>query len=202
MRKKQEHSPAKEKLLDAAQRLMLAKGYEATSVEEICGETGLTKGSFFHYFGSKEDLGKVVLDRFVLSRFQAIQQAPFMKKSDPLQRIYGYLDFIMEMMKNPEVQVGCLLGTFSQELSDTRPGIRSQCAQHFAQWAEALGQDLEKAKEKHRPRPPFSSQDLAEHLIAVIEGSLILAKANQDREIVGRNLKHFKQYLKSIFERG
>ncbi|MBI5197630.1 MAG: TetR/AcrR family transcriptional regulator [Nitrospirae bacterium] len=202
MRKKQEHSPAKEKLLDAAQRLMLAKGYEATSVEEICSATGLTKGSFFHYFGSKEDLGKAALDRHVSARFQTFQEAPFMKKTDPLQRIYGYVDFIAEMNRNPEGQIGCLLGVFSQELSDTRPGIRSQCARQFAQWAEALKQDLDMAKEKYRPRTSVNARELAEHLIAVIEGSLILAKANQDREIVGRNLRHFKQYLKSIFERG
>ncbi|MBI4716161.1 MAG: hypothetical protein HY760_09550, partial [Nitrospirae bacterium] len=88
------------------------------------------------------------------------------------------------------------------ELSGTRPEIRSQCARQFAQWAEGLKQDLEKAKEEYRPRTSINARELAEHLIAVIEGSLILAKANQDREVVGRNLKHFKQYLKSIFERG
>src|SRR5437588_558763 len=52
-KKPTEPSPARERLLDAAQRLMLARGFAATSVDEICAAAKLTKGSFFHYFESK-----------------------------------------------------------------------------------------------------------------------------------------------------
>ena len=48
MRTAQAQSPTKEKLLDAAQQLMLSKGFPATTVEEICEAAGFTKGSFFH----------------------------------------------------------------------------------------------------------------------------------------------------------
>lgn len=199
MKQAQEQSPTKERLLEAAERLMLAKGYEATSVKEICEAAGLTKGGFFHYFASKEDLGKAVLDRFVSTMFRTIQQAPFLKKRDPLQRVYGYVDFAMELSRNPQAQNGCLLGNFAQELSHTRPKIRSRCAHHFVQWADALRQDLERAKAKHRPKTAIDAHSLAEHFIAVIEGSLILAKANQDMKVVEKNLGHFKQYLHRLF---
>ncbi|MBI5379009.1 MAG: TetR/AcrR family transcriptional regulator [Nitrospirae bacterium] len=200
MKKALEHSPTKERLIEAAERLMLAKGYEATSVEKICRQADLTKGSFFHYFGSKEDLARVVLDRFVSTRFQAFQQAPFLKKRDPLQRVYGYVDFAIELSRNPQAINGCLLGNFAQELSHTRPKIRSRCAHHFVQWADALRQDLERAKAKHRPKTAIDAHSLAEHFIAVMEGSLILAKANQDMKVVEKNLSHYKRYLKSLFE--
>ncbi|MGH2670894.1 MAG: TetR/AcrR family transcriptional regulator, partial [bacterium] len=59
--------PSKARLLDAAERLMLAKGFEATTVDEICGAAKLTKGGFFHYFHSKEDLGRQLLERFCAS---------------------------------------------------------------------------------------------------------------------------------------
>src|SRR5689334_24216214 len=64
MRTAQTYTPTKEKLLDAAQQLMLSKGFPATTVDEICDTAGFTKGSFFHYFESKEQLGKEVLNRF------------------------------------------------------------------------------------------------------------------------------------------
>ncbi len=92
MRTAQLHSPTKEKLLDAAQQLMLAKGFPSTTVDEICETAGLTKGSFFHYFASKEQLGKEVLNRFYVFLQQTSQQGSFRKKSDPLQRVYGYVD--------------------------------------------------------------------------------------------------------------
>ena len=48
---------SRQKLLDAAVRLIRTKGYGATRVEDICAEAGLTKGAFFHHFPSKEALG-------------------------------------------------------------------------------------------------------------------------------------------------
>lgn len=201
MRTAQIHSPTKEKLLDAAQQLMLAKGFPATTVDEICEAAGFTKGSFFHYFESKEHLGKEVLDHFYFSLQQTIQQGAFRKKSDPLQRVYGYVDRLIEMTKNPQAPSGCLLGHFTQELSNTYPEIRESCAQHFAEWAATLKQDLDEAKAQYAPKAPFDTQSLAEFFIAVMQGSRILAAAKQDSKVFEQNLQHFKRYVKSLFEK-
>lgn len=201
MRAAQTHSPTQEKLLDAAQRLMLAKGFAATTVDEICDAAGLTKGSFFHYFENKEHLGKAVLERFCTSVFQRMQEGPFHKKRDPLQRVYGYVDFLRKMSGHPLADKGCLLGTFAQELSDTHPEIRAACAQRFAEWAGAVKRDLDEAKAKYAPKARVDTQSLAEHFIAVLEGSLILAKAKQDRRMVAQNLQHFKRYVQRLFAR-
>jgi TetR/AcrR family transcriptional repressor of nem operon len=201
MRTAQAQSPTKEKILDAAQQLMLVKGFPATTIDEICEAAGFTKGSFFHYFESKEHLGKEVLDRFYLSVVQpVVKQGSFRKKSDPLQRVYGYLDRFIELSKNPELPNGCLLGNFTQELAETHPEIRSLCAQCFSEWAAILKQDLAEAKTKYAPKTPFDTQSLAEYLIAVLQGSQILAKAKQDRGVFKQNLQHFKRYIKTLFE--
>jgi len=201
MRTAQAQSPTKEKILDAAQQLMLAKGFPATTVDEICQAAGFTKGSFFHYFASKEHLGKEVLDRFYVLLQQTIDQGSFRKKSDPLQRVYGYVDRFIEMSTNPELPNGCLLGHFTQELSDTHPEIRSLCAQYFAEWAALLKHDLDEAKAKHAPRVSFDTQSVAEYFLAVMQGSRILATAKQDVKVFEQNLRHFKRYVKSLFEK-
>ena len=162
---------------------------------------GFTKGSFFHYFESKEQLGKEVLDRFYVFLQQTVQQGSFRKKSDPLQRVYGYVDRFIEMSTNPELPSGCLLGHFTQELSETHPEIRSLCAQYFAEWAALLKQDLDEAKAKHAPKATFDTQSLAEYFIAVMQGSRILATAKQDVGVFEQNLQHFKRYVKSLFEK-
>lgn len=200
MRTAQARSPKKEKLLQAAERLMLKQGYPATTVDAICTAAGVTKGGFFHYFKGKEDLGKEVLARFVAGIGLKMQTAAFRKKADPLQRVYGYIDFLTEMFRDPAAPRACLLGHFSQELADTHPAIRTQCARHFGQWAAVLAQDLEAAKTKYAPRSGIDPRGLAEHLIAVIEGSLILARASQDKKVMEKNLQHFRRYLDSLFE--
>ena len=199
MKKAQTDSPAKEKLLEQAQELMLAKGFAATTVDEICRAAGLTKGSFFHYFGSKEELGKEVLDRFCRFQMERLAKNPLLRRRDPLERLYGWVDGAIEMSKTPMARKGCLLGNFAQELSDTHPKLRSQCAQRFSEWADMLKKEFDEAGAKHLPGTRLDTQGLAEHLIAVLEGSLILAKAKRDMRVVEKNLIHFKRYLKALF---
>src|SRR5262245_51191527 len=192
MRTAQANSSTKEKLLDSAERLMLAKGFPATTVDEICTTAGLTKGSFFHYFDSKEDLGKAVLERYVVQKQRIWQSAPFVKKKDPLQRVYGYLDFALQMYKKPEGQDSCLLGHFVQELSDTHPDIRSLCAERFGEWAGSFRRDLDEARAKYAARRSIDTQSLAEYFIAILEGSLIISRAKQDGRTLEKSLWHFK----------
>lgn len=202
MRKPRALSQSKQKLLAAAQKLMLAKGFPATTLDEICETADVTKGSFFHYFADKEDLGKAVLEHFMTSRFQAMQAAPFWRKSDPLERVYGYVDLVIKMSKDPAMIEGCLLGSFAQDLSNTHPAIRALCERYFEQWALALKQELDGAKKKYAPKATFNTQSLAEHFIAVFEGALILVKAKRDRQLLKNQLRHYKRYLQGLFEVG
>lgn len=200
MRTRKENPAPREKLLETAQRLMLAKGYTATSVGEICEAANLTKGSFFHYFASKEILGKAVMDRYVNTMFQAVQNAPFSKKRSPLERLNGYIDFMIEISKDPARRSGCLLGNFAQVLTDTHPEIRTQCAAHFRLWADMLKQELDAANAVYKVKG-LDTGSLADHFIALFEGSLMLAKTKQELDVVANNLDHFRNYLKTIYKK-
>lgn len=193
-------SPTKTRLLDAAERLMLAKGYAATTVEEICDAAKLTKGSFFHYFESKEALGKELLERFCRAAFERMRQAVAGQTADPLKRVYVYVDFMITMSNACDNERGCLLGTFAQELSDTYPVMRSLCAKAFEQWADLLKHDLDEARAMHLSRRALDTRGLANHFIAVVEGSKILAKTRRDASIEANSLQHFKRYLDSVFQ--
>lgn len=117
-----------------------------------------------------------------------------------MKRIYGFIDFLIELSAYP-IGRSCILGNFSQELSTTHPRIRSSCAQSFAQYADDLKVDLDKAKSEYGVREALDMQSLADFIIVVVEGSLILTKAKQDTEIRIKSLQHLKQYIKSIFEK-
>ena len=204
MRKAQVNPVARTKLLDAAQSLMLTKGYAGTSVDDICRAANLTKGTFFHYFDSKEDLGKKVLERFCchsMTKRNDYCGCDEKKNDDPLKRVYRHVDFAIAMSKDGTAQ-GCLLGTIAQELSDTSPGIREICRQGFDEWAKIFKKDLDEAKARHAPKVNIDTRSLAEYFIAIVEGSQILAKVKQNRKIIEHNMQHFKQYLKTIFARG
>lgn len=192
----------KEQLLATAQRLMLTKGFAATRVDEICKAAGLTKGAFFHYFDSKDAAGRATVERFARELVQAFQTAPFREKADPLERVYGYVDFTIEICKDAVLRKGCLVGAFSQELSDTHPEIRAVCAQTFVGWAQGLRQHLDDAKALYAPGASIDTRSLAYHFIAVLEGSLVLAKALQRVQIVEESLTHYRRYVQSVFSGG
>ena len=199
MRTAQRDSPTKHRLLDAAQTLMLAKGFAATTVDEICERAKLTKGSFFHYFESKDALGKELLERFCASG-AALHQGFCGSETDPLKRVYGYIDSAIKLAKDPAMNQGCLLGLFAQELCESHPEIRKACREGFEHWANAFGKEVARAKAAYAPRAAFDPHELAEHLIAVMEGAMILGKTKGNMKVVARSLRHFKAYVKSLFE--
>ena len=198
-KKPQTDSPARRKLLDAAQQLMIAKGYTACSVDEICEAAGLTKGSFFHYFEGKEHLGREVARHFYDGMRQASAGAAFHQSKDPLDRIFGRLDFYAAMAGSPQGAKGCLLGTFIQELSQTHAQIRAVCAGCFEEAAVGFSQELEAAKARHAPKAKWNPRSVAEHLTAVMQGAMILAKAKQDPGVIAQSVGHFREYLGSLF---
>lgn len=200
MRKKQENPKAKELILEAAQSLMLAKGFSATSLDEICKKAGLTKGCFFHYFQGKDDLAKAVLERFASRAHEGMSSCGCgCEQKDPLKRVYAYLDFAIKMGRDPKVDCGCIIGSFAQEMSDTHPEIRSICAEGFRQWAKVLEDDLKAAQVKYKPKVKFNPKELAQFFIAVFEGSQIMAKAMNNRGVIEKNMSVLRQHVFAIF---
>lgn len=187
----------KEKLLHAAQDLMLTKGYSATTIDEICKVAEVTKGCFFHYFASKEELAKTVLHYFCKSSKEMAANASFIKEKDPLNRLYGYIDFVVESQQNCLSIKGCLLGNFAQELANTYPEICSVCSQYFDEWIEGFKAQLDEAKIFYQKQ--INSYDLALYFLVVIEGSIILAKAKQNPALISICVHHYKEYLKKLF---
>lgn len=193
MRTADPNAPTKEKILEAAIKLMLAQGFTATSVDEIITEAGATKGSFFHFFKSKEDLAKTALERFVRRQRERFQSAPYEKETDPKRRVLGRIDAVIEVFQDPHMPKSCLLGNFSQELAPTNPEFQSLCAQWFSLASQEFARDLSAAGCPDAPR-------LADLFHTIIQGSLLLCKARKDASIAVENMKHFKRYVKSIME--
>jgi TetR/AcrR family transcriptional repressor of nem operon len=190
----------KELILESAENLMLAQGYSATSLGQICKEIGVSKAGLFHHFQSKEDLGKAILERFCDKRGVMLLEIPPKLDSDPAQTVYNYIDSIIEFCYRPQAKRTCLLAVLTQEMSATHPEFRNLCEERFRSWAKKLSSYIEKAKEKHVPQASWQSENVADHFISVLEGSLILAKAKQDIGLIEINLKHFKAYLISLFK--
>jgi TetR/AcrR family transcriptional repressor of nem operon len=190
----------KRKLVDASVKLMRSQGYNATTVDEICATAGVTKGGFFHYFKSKEDIAKAAVTRFREGKAQDFQNAPFRQVADPLDRVYARLDFVKESTGGESrLTKGCLIGMFAQELSFTHPEFRSACQESFLRMARDFEQDIAEAKSVHAPGADFDPKNVAMLYVSIVQGSLMLAKASETNAVLFENIELFRRYLQGLF---
>jgi TetR/AcrR family transcriptional repressor of nem operon len=193
-------SETRRKLVDAGIKLMRISGYNATTVDDICAEAGVTKGAFFHYFKSKEDIAKSAIESFRDGKTEEFQNASFRQLADPLARVFGRLDFVKESVGGSERRTkGCLIGVLGQELSFTIPELRGICRDAFSRIADEFARDLAAAKAAHAPQVDFDPTSVALLYLAVFQGSAMMSKAADTNTILLANIDHFRRYLHFLF---
>ncbi len=187
------------KLLQAALYVIRAKGYSAARVEDICEAAGLTKGSFFHHFATKEDLAIAAVQYFSDYAESVFSVAPYRSLADPLERLLGYVDFRKAILQGELPEYTCLLGTMVQETYETHPAIREVCDHFIAAHAATLVSDIKAAMLEHGNPREWTAESLVYYTQAVIQGAFILAKAQQSSKVAVECLEHLHRYIELLF---
>jgi len=187
------------RLLDAALYVIRAKGYSAARVEDICETAGLTKGSFFHHFASKEDLALAAAEHFSAFAESIFSVAPYRHLANPLDRLLGYVDFRKAILQGELPEYTCLLGTMVQETYETHPAIRKTCDRCIGAHAATLAADIQAVVDAHGLSPEWTVESLAYYTQAVIQGAFILAKAQHSAHVAAECLDHLRRYLELLF---
>ena len=190
---------SKTKLLNAALHVIRAKGYAATTIDDICHEAEVTKGSFFHHFKSKDDLALAAVEHWGTMTGGFFASAPYHEAKDPLDRLLGYVDFRGAILTGELPDYTCLLGTLVQETYVTHPGLRAACESSMATHIAALMPDIMAAKKRYAPRAPWTPESIGYFIQSVLQGAFIFAKANQSPDTVRESLEHLRRYLKFLF---
>ncbi len=194
------HHKSQTKLLDAALHVIRAKGYAATTVDDICHKAGVTKGSFFHHFKKKDELALAAAAHFNAKAAGIFATAPYRKMKDPLDRLLGYVDFRREILQGELPDYTCLLGTLVQETYATHPDIRAACDQGMSSHIDdVLVEDIKAAKKLYAPRATWSAESLGYFIQSVLQGGFIFAKTKQNPDVARDSLAHLRRYLEALF---
>jgi len=189
---------ARTKILAAARDVIRAKGYAATSVDDLCVAAGVTKGGFFHHFKSKEDLAVAAADSWPQTLDELFAAAPYHAYATPLERVLGYIDFRRAILGGDLAKCTCLPGTMVQEAFATSPAIRAACARAITGHAAKIEDDIAAAIEAHGLEPTWSAESLSLHVQAVLQGAFILAKAC-GAEVGVQSIDHLRRYVEMLF---
>jgi TetR/AcrR family transcriptional regulator, transcriptional repressor for nem operon len=190
---------SKAKLLEATLKVVRTRGYTATRIEDVCAEAGLTKGSFFHHFKSKEDLALSAVahwEDFTRGFFAA---APYHRGADPLDRLLAYIDFRKSMLTGDLPEFTCFPGTIIQEAYLMHPEIVVACEKNISGHARTLEADIDAAMQKYGVGDDWTAESLALHTQAVLQGAFILAKAKGGADVAVQSLDHLRRYFELLF---
>lgn len=192
---------SKTRLLNAALDVIRAKGYSATRIEDICEAAGLTKGSFFHHFKSKEDLALAAAEHWKRITSSVFASASYQSVSDPLDRLLAYVDFRKALLQGDLPDFTCFAGTIVQETYATHPNIRDAAGQTIADHAATLQPIIAAAMHKYGVHEDWTASSLALYTQAVIQGAFILAKAQGGPTVAADCLNHLRRYIEMLFNR-
>lgn len=193
----------REKILDAAQELILERGYVGMTVEHVLDRVGITKGAFFHHFKTKDDLAKALLRRFAdkdARIYSETRERAEKLSDDPLQQMLIFIRLFEEMFESlREPYPGCLFASYIYELQQFDDETRGLIEESFRKWRELLKEKFEAIARKYPPRAKIEAASLADAFTVVLEGAFITGKAMNEPAVISEQLRHFRNYVELLF---
>lgn len=176
-------------LLEAGVRLIRKRGYHATGVNDLVSEAGIPKGSFYHYFSSKEQFAAEAIIEYIgpfLRRLDAIQTVKDESTLDKLRRYFA--EMIEDFERDPGIG-GCMLGNLLGEIGDTSVAALDAMDQAVTAYRAALCRLLQEAQRQGEVRDDLAAEQLANLLFDAWQGALLRVRVDRSNA----PLKQFEQ---------
>jgi TetR/AcrR family transcriptional repressor of nem operon len=193
------------RILDVAQDLVLNQGYSGTSIENVIGKAGLTKGAFFYHFKSKAAMAEVLIARFAEAdrqEFTSLMEKAESMSPDPLHQLLVFVGLHAETMaKLDTVHPGCLYAAYCYEsglLEETHIRVTAGALRF---WRERVSGKIKEILKDYRPKVDIDAESLADHLLVTYEGAFILSRTLNEPMVVAQQLLQYRNYLEILFEK-
>ena len=168
-----ETAAARIRLIETTARLLQTQGYHNTGLNQIVSESAAPKGSLYHYFpGGKVDLAVAAIEHSARNTAQLLA-ALSMAQPTALLGVTAVIDHFIAEFESSAFQKGCPIATVTLEQAALDDQIQVACAAAYALWQRGLEAWLTALKV---PNAAF----LAEHLLVLIEGAMLLSRAQRD----------------------
>lgn len=192
------------KIIAEAERLILAKGYAGTTVDDVLAATQLTKGAFFHHFKSKADLAEAVLERYAetdYALFARWSAEADQASQDPYERVLHFLRAFERFLDDlGKPFPGCVFASYTYESRHFGEGTHAYIRDRLKRWQKLYEAKLSALIAVRKPREKVSARQLAEMIVTIIEGGFVMGNAMNDATWLQRQSEQYRRYLKLLFE--
>jgi TetR/AcrR family transcriptional repressor of lmrAB and yxaGH operons len=174
----------RERLVSTTALLLQSQGYNSTGLNQILQESGVPKGSLYHYFpGGKEELALAAITH-ASAEVDALLRSLAATGLDMRASLVQAIGYFIQALEGSDYKKGCPIATVSLEQAGANPQIQAACAQAYATWQATLAEFMQ----AHGCAAPRADV-LAERLLMLLEGALVLCKARRDCSRL-RHLQH------------
>jgi TetR/AcrR family transcriptional regulator, transcriptional repressor for nem operon len=179
-------------LIRAGRRIIVEKGYNHAGIQEILLMTGIPKGSFYHFFSSKEEFGLAIIDYDSQMHDRIVEKYLADTSLSPLNRLKRYFTFKLEEFETLQYREGCLFGNLSQEMADQNDRFRLRLQEATARWRDQFADCIKAAQAAGEISKRHKAKDLAEFCLNSWEGALLQMK-------VAKSDLPLKNYIQFMF---
>ena len=169
----------KQRLLNAGLEMLLRHGYNDLGVQALLAATDTPKGSFYHYFSSKQVFALELIDCYMVEVHRGLDATLGDRSLPPLARVRRFFELTQEKYRE-EGYLGCMLGGVGQELSGVNEVFRSKIEQCFNAIAERIAGCLEEARQQGDLPADFASRRMADLLVNCWEGAALRTRLRRD----------------------
>jgi TetR/AcrR family transcriptional repressor of nem operon len=179
----------RERIIAVAKSRFHNRSYADVGIKEICDMASIQKGSFYHFFPSKRDLVLAVIDEFAIDWADGFVAEAFDPALPPMDRLDYVIDAAYYWQKSSKDLnghiPGCLFGNLALEISTQDDVLRAKLNAVFTSAKDRFKTTLDEAVEEGTIKP-LDSEETAEAMLAYLEGMILLAKAQNDPEVIYR----------------
>ncbi|OLF84055.1 TetR family transcriptional regulator [Marinobacter sp. C18] len=169
-------------IINTGADLIGQKGFGATGINAVLTTAGVPKGSFYHYFSSKNDFGLAVIDTFAQEYDTKLDLILNDHTRSGVDRLRAYFDTGLETMTSCEFTRGCLIGNLGQELAGQNETFRRRLDTVFQGWEKRFERCIEEARQAGDIDDSINPADVASFLLSGWEGAILRAKVLKSTE--------------------
>jgi TetR/AcrR family transcriptional repressor of nem operon len=156
--------------------LLTERGFQVTGIEEVLKRVGVPKGSFYHFFKSKDEFGAAVIQNYVDYYARKMDRIFDNNSITPLARLKEFVENAKQGMMRFDFRRGCLIGNLGQELASLDNEFRGQLEDVLVSWETRVTACLEEALRIGEIAPDNDAHALSRFFWIGWEGAILRAK--------------------------
>ena len=169
-------APTRDLLIQVGMNTFAEHGYTATGINTVLKAAGVPKGSFYHYFSSKEAFGLAVVEVFAEDYDERFQALLVNSHDAPVARLRHYFEDVRQAMAECGHTRGCLIDTLGQEMSSQSDCLRDALDAIFKRWEGYFTSCLKEGQADGSVRDDITPQAMAAFILAGWQGALLRSK--------------------------